>query len=91
MKVGVPRETAAGERRVAVVPESVTRLKNGGHEVAIDDEGGGAVVVKGGYPENGGHTAPPCAGASGPPAGLYYPAGEKVAGTLNWGVCRGAR
>jgi H+-translocating NAD(P) transhydrogenase subunit alpha len=36
MKVGVPRETAAGERRVALVPESVSRLANGGHEVFVE-------------------------------------------------------
>jgi NAD(P) transhydrogenase subunit alpha len=29
MKVGVPRETVAGERRVALVPESVSRLPEG--------------------------------------------------------------
>ena len=42
MKVGVPRETAAGERRVALVPESVTRLTNVGHEVAVERGAGGA-------------------------------------------------
>ncbi len=36
MKVGVPRETAAGERRVALVPETVKRLTGGGFEVAIE-------------------------------------------------------
>src|SRR5881275_329515 len=36
MKVGVPRETAAGERRVALVPETVKRLAGGGFEVAVE-------------------------------------------------------
>ena len=36
MKVGVPRETASGERRVALVPETVKRLTGGGFEVAIE-------------------------------------------------------
>jgi H+-translocating NAD(P) transhydrogenase subunit alpha len=36
MKVGVPRETADGERRVALVPESVGRLAKSGHEVAVE-------------------------------------------------------
>src|SRR5213596_1366368 len=36
MKVRVPRETAAGERRVALVPETVKRLTGGGFEVAVE-------------------------------------------------------
>src|SRR5207248_96701 len=36
MKVGVPRETAAGERRVALVPETVKRLVGSGFEVAVE-------------------------------------------------------
>jgi NAD(P) transhydrogenase subunit alpha len=36
MKVGVPRETAAGERRVALVPETVGRLAKSGHEVSVE-------------------------------------------------------
>ena len=35
MKVAVPRETAPGERRVALVPESVRRL-GGRFEVAVE-------------------------------------------------------
>jgi NAD(P) transhydrogenase subunit alpha len=36
MRIGVPRETATGERRVALSPESVTRLVNAGVEVAVE-------------------------------------------------------
>jgi NAD(P) transhydrogenase subunit alpha len=36
MKVGVPRETAPGERRVALVPETVKRLSGGGFEVVVE-------------------------------------------------------
>ena len=36
MKVGVPRETAPGERRVALVPETVKRLTGGGFEVVVE-------------------------------------------------------
>jgi H+-translocating NAD(P) transhydrogenase subunit alpha len=36
MRVGVPRETVAGERRVALVPESVPKLTQPGLEVAIE-------------------------------------------------------
>lgn len=42
MKVGVPRETTAGERRVALVPETVKRLVGGGFEVAIERGAGDA-------------------------------------------------
>jgi NAD(P) transhydrogenase subunit alpha len=36
MKVGVPRETTAGERRVALVPETVKRLTGSGFDVAVE-------------------------------------------------------
>jgi H+-translocating NAD(P) transhydrogenase subunit alpha len=42
MKVGVPRETAAGERRVALVPETVKRLTGGGFDVAVERGAGEA-------------------------------------------------
>src|ERR687886_41347 len=42
MKVGVPRETAAGERRGALVPESAKRLTAAGFEVAIERGAGEA-------------------------------------------------
>lgn len=35
MRIGVPRETTAGERRVALVPESVSRLKKAGVDVRV--------------------------------------------------------
>jgi len=36
MRIGVPRETVAGERRVALAPESVGRLVKAGIEVAVE-------------------------------------------------------
>ncbi|MGH2377095.1 MAG: Re/Si-specific NAD(P)(+) transhydrogenase subunit alpha [Candidatus Limnocylindria bacterium] len=36
MKIGVPREVVPGERRVALVPETVGRLVKGGNEVAVE-------------------------------------------------------
>src|SRR5919197_5301175 len=42
MRVGVPRETAAGERRVALVPEVVARLVAGGFEVLVERDAGEA-------------------------------------------------
>ena len=40
MRIGVPKETAAGERRVALVPDVVRRLKSGGHDVVVEPGGG---------------------------------------------------
>ena len=41
MRIGVPVETAAGERRVALVPDSVARLVKAGHQVHVQ-RGAGA-------------------------------------------------
>ena len=42
MRVGVPRETAAGERRVALVPDSVGRLAQSGISVIVEPGAGEA-------------------------------------------------
>jgi proton-translocating NAD(P)+ transhydrogenase subunit alpha len=42
MRVGVPGETVAGERRVALVPEVVSRLTGGGFEVLVERGAGEA-------------------------------------------------
>ena len=39
MRIGVPKETAAGERRVALVPEVVAKLVEAGHEVVVERGG----------------------------------------------------
>ena len=44
MRVGVPRETAPGERRVALVPESVPKLTALGLEVAVERGAGHAAA-----------------------------------------------
>ena len=36
MRVGVPKESAEGERRVALVPDIIKKLTNAGHEVVIE-------------------------------------------------------
>lgn len=48
MKIGVPKETAAGERRVALVPEAVGRLVKGGHQVTLEAGAG----VEAGFPDD---------------------------------------
>src|SRR5688572_13308776 len=40
MKIGVPKETSAGERRVGLVPETVARLVKSGHEVLVERDAG---------------------------------------------------
>ncbi len=42
MRVAVPKETAPGERRVALVPEIVEKLAAGGFEVAVEQGAGEA-------------------------------------------------
>lgn len=42
MKIGVPRETIPGEKRVAVTPEVASKLAKGGFEVAIETGAGQA-------------------------------------------------
>jgi NAD(P) transhydrogenase subunit alpha len=58
MKVGVVRESAAGERRVALVPETVPRLVQAGLEVLVE-EGAGvpAWFPDGAYTDTGATTA----------------------------------
>ena len=40
MKIGVPKETAAGERRVALAPSAVSRLSSTGTDVVIESGAG---------------------------------------------------
>ena len=47
MRIGVPKETAAGERRVALVPESCKKLLQAGYEIAIESQAGDAA----GFPD----------------------------------------
>jgi NAD(P) transhydrogenase subunit alpha len=42
MRVGIPRETAQGERRVALVPETVGKLAAGGFELVVESGAGAA-------------------------------------------------
>lgn len=45
MKIGVPRETWPGERRVALVPDSVKRLVARGHQVVVEAGAGSEAFV----------------------------------------------
>ncbi len=48
VRFAVPKEAAAGERRVAVIPETVVRFKKAGHEIRVE-AGAGASA---GYPDS---------------------------------------
>ena len=59
MIVGVPKETAAGERRVALTPSSISRLVNGGVEVVVESGAGDESFFSDAeYQEAGATTAP---------------------------------
>ena len=47
MRIGVPKETAPGERRVALVPESGKKLKQAGYDIAVEAGAG----IAAGYPD----------------------------------------
>ena len=54
MKVGVARETAPGERRVALVPEALGKLKTAGLEILVESgAGAGASIPDSAYEEAG--------------------------------------
>ena len=60
MRIGVPTETAEGERRVALVPEIVRKLTGQGHEVLIEPGAGeGAGLPDALYTEAGATTGDP--------------------------------
>jgi NAD(P) transhydrogenase subunit alpha len=48
MRIGVPRETSPGERRVALVPESCKKLIQAGYAVAVEAEAG----ERAGFPDS---------------------------------------
>jgi NAD(P) transhydrogenase subunit alpha len=54
MRIGVPKETVEGERRVALVPEVVRRLVGAGFEVVVErGAGAGAMIPDGQFVEAG--------------------------------------
>ncbi len=62
MKLGVPKETAEGERRVALVPEVVRKLSQS-HEVLIEAGAGEAALIPDSLFEEAGATVSQDAGA----------------------------
>ncbi len=56
MKVGVPKEIVAGECRVALAPETVTKLVSAGIEVLVESEAGKAAFLPNDMYEKNGST-----------------------------------
>ena len=62
MRVGVARETAAGERRVALVPEAAARLAAAGNQLVVEAGAGAAAsFYDDAYTESGTEIAPDAA------------------------------
>ncbi len=45
MRIGVPRETKEGERRVALLPEAVEALVRAGHRVVVEEGAGAGIGI----------------------------------------------
>ncbi|HEV7461777.1 MAG TPA: Re/Si-specific NAD(P)(+) transhydrogenase subunit alpha [Solirubrobacteraceae bacterium] len=56
MKIAVPKEIAAGERRVALVPDVVRKLTGNGHEVVVQAGAGEAAMIPDSLYEEAGAT-----------------------------------
>ena len=57
VKVGIPRETSDGERRVGLVPETVGRLVKDGFEVIVESGAGRDYNLDANYEEAGAKVA----------------------------------
>ena len=56
MRIGVPKETAEGERRVALVPEVVRKLVGAGHDVLVQAGAGAEAMIPDGQFADAGAT-----------------------------------
>ena len=64
MRIAVPKETAAGERRVALVPESCKKLIQAGYDISVETGAGDAAGFSdAAYRELGGRAQPDPASA----------------------------
>lgn len=80
MKVGVPRETAPDEQRVALVPEVVSRLTGSGFDVMVErGAGAGASFADAGYEEAGATPAETVLGQAEAIVMVQKPSPEQVA------------
>ncbi len=64
MKIGIPKEIAAGEQRVALVPELAGKLTQAGHEVSVEAGAGAAAgFADAAYAEKGAQVVSDALGA----------------------------
>jgi NAD(P) transhydrogenase subunit alpha len=86
LRIGVPTETAPGERRVALVPDIVRKLTQQGHEVVIEAGAGESAGLPDAlFIEAGATTGDPY-GADGRPQGGHAER-RSEAGRLRRGPC----
>ena len=78
MKIGVPKETAQGERRVALVPEVVAKLVEAGHEVVVERGAGSAASFEDSAYEAAGATLVDSAWEADAVAKVQTPTAEEV-------------
>src|SRR6266581_95120 len=81
MRIGVPKETAAGEHRVALVPEVVSKLRAKALDVVVQaGAGSGAPLADRAFAEAGASIAPEARGGWGSDLGVVIapPAGEEI-------------
>jgi NAD(P) transhydrogenase subunit alpha len=45
MRIGVPKETAEGERRVALVPDAIRKLTDGGQQILVERGAGAGALI----------------------------------------------
>ena len=80
MKVGVPKETASGERRVALVPDSTKRLADAGVAVLVESGAGTeAGFLDSAYEESGAQIVGDAFSGVDVVAKVQQPAGDEVA------------
>jgi NAD(P) transhydrogenase subunit alpha len=65
MRIGIPKETATGERRVAMVPDVARKLTGAGHEVLVERGAGDAAAIPDAALEKAGVTLVDASGAWG--------------------------
>jgi NAD(P) transhydrogenase subunit alpha len=78
VKIGVPKETAQGERRVALVPEVVAKLVEAGHEVVVERGAGSAASFEDSAYEAAGATLVDSAWEADAVAKVQTPTAEEV-------------
>ena len=65
MRIGIPKESAGGENRVAMVPDVARKLTAAGHEVLVERGAGESAAIPDAALEKAGVTLVDAAGAWG--------------------------